>query len=1141
MSGISGLLRLELERPPDAGELVNLIQNTNGRTGAWFWVTPMAGSVMRGGVNVVPYRHYRLEYTSPGGAASYFYTVPMPVTAGTYVAAHWSAWYVDGLYSAQVEWLDVSKAVVGSTAATANLPSSEVARAAGSFLVPVGALYCRLRFDHYNASGGNPAAGDRLELHDVTLTDAPTAGDLAVTRTNLMPTPTAENGRGGWRAQGGAEIGTTTAQAWVGTKSFAITKDDTAGPADAVSPSMTVTPGRDYALQARSRSRSDERKVTVSARWLKADGSVLTTVPVKSQTEANGIWTVPIGGVATAPTNAASLRLIVHYPNLDAHEVHMFDAVMVEQASAVSTYFDGATPGALGYTFEWAGTAYASSSIASGPTGDPGVLVPVAYQNILGPTGRIAVDREDLNVGSLSVQLYDAILDPTQTDLVRPGKRIRLLSVDPDSEDPAGEPEVLFEGKTFTASVQYNLLEANEQKRAEVNLSAVDPINPLASTPSREGVATIAELPHVLEGAGAPWNVNGSGDQVASPVVVAYNDNASALDQVAVTRDSALGYAWVDRNGVLQAWDAALLDTTVAADLDETTYNADIDVDFDLERIINSVTVKALRVIATSGVTEEVTFGPYVDLASYQQWGEHHQEFTVQGFDTANAAAIQAYAEQILAANATPHQRVNSLVLPILTAADLPKARLDLYDLVHVVNGRANVDENSRVVSIHHEITATNTGGKWLTTLGFARDGSVASPFAVPSPPPGVGPVKEELEGSIQGALDEAAASFNFAKTLNAAYRQPTAPTNPDAEGRALVTNDQWWDSDDSNKPYTWDGSAWVDATTSWLKTNPTSTYPNVVLSPSGLAAYNGSGTVVTSISSATGAINTSGSVFSNGDVSGSTVTGGVVQTTATVNRGVKINSAGLAAYNSVGGATFTIDANTGAVIANTGTFNNVTVNGTFTSAGSGRTVVIEDGYVKLNGNWLYGGPGFIYANQLLKVNGGVEVTGGISATSGSTFNGIDAATLAVTFGLTAGGFQYGSTVPEFNAAANTYITSGGVIGKAVPSAAKYKENFRPVGLTADEVLDAIDLVLFDYRESAGGFKDKLGTVADTAVGTALENFVVFDDGEVENFDYGRAAFVGLITVGRELREQIAELREENAAQAARLEILEAS
>lgn len=769
------MLRLEIERPPDAGELVNLVPNPDGTLGAWGWETPVAGSVLR---SLNTYGVRGLVYTSPGGVASHFNVEPMPVTPGQYVAARWVTTFVTGLYSVQVEWLNTTKALISSTTASANYPASSGSRAYGSYVAPAGAAYFRLRFDHYDGSGGNPAAGTQMTVREVVATAASSAGDLAVTLNNLLPTPSAEGGVQGWYAKGGADVGTTTAQSWDGTHSFTIAKTGSAGPAELISASIVVQSGRDYALQARSRSDGVERKVTVSARWYDASGTLISTVPVKTKNEVNDAWTVPIAGVATAPTNAARLRLVVQYGNMAEGETHYVDACMVEQASKPGGYFDGATADVLGYTFDWTGAPYASASIAVGPTGDPGVLVPVTYQNILGPTGRIAIDREDLNVGSMSVTLYDAILDPTQTDLVRPGKRIRLVSVDD------GNTEVIFAGKTFTANVTYHLLERDENKRAEVTLTAVDPINALASAPRREGVATIAELPYVLEGAGVPWSCNGSGDQVATADVVAYNDNASALDQVAVTRDSALGYAWVDRNGVLQAWDRTELDATVAADLDETTYTADIDIDFDLERIINSVTVKVLRVIATSGATEEVSFGPYIDADSIKAWGEHSAEYVVQGFDVADTTAIVAYANAILAANATPHQRVNSLVLGIESTADLPKAQLDLYDLVHVVNDRGNIDENSRIISMRHEITATKTGGTWKVTLGFVKDGSVAASTAVPSPPPGVGDVKDEIDTSLTELY--ARADENAAAAAEAAANGTAAMTA--ANGKNKVT-----------------------------------------------------------------------------------------------------------------------------------------------------------------------------------------------------------------------------------------------------------------------------------------------------------------------------------------------------------------
>lgn len=169
--------------------------------------------------------------------------------------------------------------------------------------------------------------------------------------------------------------------------------------------------------------------------------------------------------------------------------------------------------------------------------------------------------------------------------------------------------------------------------------------------------------------------------------------------------------------------------------------------------------------------------------------------------------------------------------------------------------------------------------------------------------------------------------------------------------------------------------------------------------------------------------------------------------------------------------------------------------------------------------------------------------------------NNIGGGSLSASGSVTSGGttsaasFSFNGPPPEFNAAPNTYITSGGVIGKGTGSARKYKENFRPVTLTVDDVLGSVDPVLFDYRDGRfGNGKDLMGVIADDLVGTPLENFVVFDPetGDVENADYGRAAFVGLITVGRAQRQrllehdqQFAELRDDLAAAINRIVTLE--
>lgn len=364
------------------------------------------------------------------------------------------------------------------------------------------------------------------------------------------------------------------------------------------------------------------------------------------------------------------------------------------------------------------------------------------YADVLGPSHEIGIERDGFNVATLSATIIDATLDPSQSNIVRPGRRVRLVAT------VGGADEVLFTGKTLTAKVSYPLERADERERARITLSAVDPFTEPAKAKRAEGVGTINELPYVLEGAGVPWDVNGYSGQYAGATVVANHPEATAVDQVAITRDSNLGYAWLSRRGVLTVRDRSQMTTTPAATLDETVYNGDIVIDYDPDQVMNTLSVKALAVDAWDD-TVEVEFGPYVDKDSVAEWGPQSAEFTVQGVaatqdDEGNwsSSAIAALAAQILAFSAQPERRVQSLTVPIATTAALPHALHDLYDLVRVVNERADIDQNLRVTGIKHSITPE----KWLMTLTFNGDGVIGQPSQVPSVPVSTTAVKEEVD-----------------------------------------------------------------------------------------------------------------------------------------------------------------------------------------------------------------------------------------------------------------------------------------------------------------------------------------------------------------------------------------------------------
>lgn len=364
-----------------------------------------------------------------------------------------------------------------------------------------------------------------------------------------------------------------------------------------------------------------------------------------------------------------------------------------------------------------------------------GFITDVPYLNILGATHDLSIVREALNLGTLTATVLDVDLDPSQASTIRPGRKIRVVAKD-NTIYQAWRP--LFTGEVTAASVTYDLLQRDAQKRARISLTAVDATRRLANTTRSEGVALIDDLPYVLEGCGVPWNVNGFGWQVPSATVVAINENASALDQVAITRDSNLGLAWVNPYGVLNVHDADLWEH-VAVTIPEDVYSS-FDLGYNTEVLINEVVIKYLRLDPTTSHTEEVVYGPYRNQSSITEWGTRRAEFTVQAA-VEDPVAIAALADAVLAANATPVVRVNGIRVPILRLEQffdtMPgNVYLDLYDEVPVNNDLAGGFFAGQYVT---KLTHTISTKSWQMDLEFSPADSVAPPQVTPSPQSGAG------------------------------------------------------------------------------------------------------------------------------------------------------------------------------------------------------------------------------------------------------------------------------------------------------------------------------------------------------------------------------------------------------------------
>lgn len=359
-----------------------------------------------------------------------------------------------------------------------------------------------------------------------------------------------------------------------------------------------------------------------------------------------------------------------------------------------------------------------AGAVAVTPTVEP------SYVNVMTTSTEIKVTREELNLGTLRAVVRDSTIDPATNTLIRKGKRVRLTALDAVT----GLWELVFAGKAHNATVTYDLLYPKTSKRSRIDLLAVDPISILAATPRAGSVDTIANLADVLDNVGIPWNVNGSSAPITAVAPVATTANATAIDQVAMTRDTTRGYAWMSRKGIINAWDRGTMPAAVVAVINESVYT-DLQLGYSTDDLLNSVGVFVRRYDAVTGDTIETKYGPYVDQISARERGHYHQDFLVTAAWTeANAAT---YAAALLATNPYPRVRVKTLRYPVKDAAHIIPARalIDLYDKVTVNNTAKGIAQDLRVTSIEHTISAEPA--KWTVDLGFSEIGGVAAPQVV--------------------------------------------------------------------------------------------------------------------------------------------------------------------------------------------------------------------------------------------------------------------------------------------------------------------------------------------------------------------------------------------------------------------------
>ncbi|KAB8292588.1 hypothetical protein [Bifidobacterium apri] len=190
--------------------------------------------------------------------------------------------------------------------------------------------------------------------------------------------------------------------------------------------------------------------------------------------------------------------------------------------------------------------------------------------------------------------------------------------------------------------------------------------------------------------------------------------------------------------------------------------------------------------------------------------------------------------------------------------------------------------------------------------------------------------------------------------------------------------------------------------------------------------------------------------VQSGGDLSGVTVTGSTIQTTATASRGVKITSGGLVAYDRNGATTLTVDATTGSILMKGAVSTNSTLNtpainsGTVTGAVIQTTAAVNRG-VKLSGSALQAWDD--NGNQTLDLNGSQNTMTGTfrTALSGARIEISNQTVQNVTTGKLVGYDKNGNV----NWLVSGDIQGAGVTDSGEPDGDVFSHTTMHIGVTA--------------------------------------------------------------------------------------------
>lgn len=342
------------------------------------------------------------------------------------------------------------------------------------------------------------------------------------------------------------------------------------------------------------------------------------------------------------------------------------------------------------------------------------------WLNVLGETHEIKVRRGgkangfsfEIEAGDLQATVLDPQVDPSSSPYIKPGTPIRLMH----------DTEAVFTGELRQVKVTYH------SGQPRVFLSAIDRVKDLANT-MRYGAdeATFTNrVIDLLRKHGFDYRVYGD----SATMLARNNYDSTVLNHLTLASTSEQGRWFVCKHNHVHAF-------TKSEPVAEQVYTftdkpstgpteieyVDIGVSYDSDELVNEIVINNLTYAENEEQEPQsvsTKFGPYRNGTSIATYGVFNENIETN----LPPADIDAYAAEALGKTGYPALHVSNVRANMSQTTDVAAA-FEVYDSVGIEyeNEYVHINDTYTVLSIEHEISASNTDHKWMTTLQLNKLG----------------------------------------------------------------------------------------------------------------------------------------------------------------------------------------------------------------------------------------------------------------------------------------------------------------------------------------------------------------------------------------------------------------------------------